>query len=260
MIGRRSARLKVSSQKPKRWRTEIDDADQDDEHVFSQIDIPESSDEETNENRHHMTQRSRSRSRSSRHRRSDQLDSKHPVVPFRDIHTMSQCISAIDDLLTRISKASAGELLEACAACKRTGCFNATFFIEFNRIVPDHIIGNQYSVDNIIVILDVLKSLNVVDEHVFDVGLGVLWNRRTDLVHLRDEIKHLFALTHQGDSRLEDVLRTQAPVQRRKVCQSYFRGQCKWGSRCKYSHDQASFDESVAYLDWFKIVYIYIYI
>ena len=164
MIGRRKAGAKASGSKPKKWRTEIHSSDgSDGESVLNKVDLPPSSDEEDAEPGHR-----RSRSRSPRGHRKPQADDSEPVVAFSSVSTMPQCIRAVDELVGRIKTASHAELLEACLACKRIGCFDADFFAHIHLIMPSHIRSSKYSLDEVISILDVLKTLNAIHQQVFE--------------------------------------------------------------------------------------------
>lgn len=123
--------------------------------------------------------------------------------------------------------------------------------MEFNKLLHGFITKKTYNVDQVLIILHALKALNASDKKTFDLGLDLLVEHRMVLIPRQVEVKELFKQTHENDGRLKIILATKAAdTLRRKVCAMHFRGQCKWGSRCKYSHEQSMFDEQVESGRW----------
>jgi hypothetical protein len=257
MLGRRKVGARAQTSKPKKWRTEIHSSEgSDSESVLNKIDLPPSSDEDDAEVSRSRRSRSRSprrvhnkRSR-SRSLQNVEADDGQPVVPFSEVSTMPQCIRAVNDLVSRVETVSHLELFDACIACKKIGCFDADFFTHVHKVMPSHIQNSMYSVDKVIVLLAVLNALNAVNYHVFEAALELLVKNADELIDRQTEIKGLFSRTHADDVRLVEILRTKRVAAPKKVCTMYFRGQCKWGPRCKFSHDQSSFDKMASQGRW----------
>eukprot|EP00929_Paragymnodinium_shiwhaense_P008906 TRINITY_DN112896_c0_g1_i1.p1 TRINITY_DN112896_c0_g1~~TRINITY_DN112896_c0_g1_i1.p1 ORF type:complete len:336 (+),score=85.65 TRINITY_DN112896_c0_g1_i1:161-1168(+) len=200
--------------------------------------------------------RSRSRSRSGSSCSSDAA----PTVPIAQIDTLGQMARAATSLQKRLEKGELRprELVEVVQALARSKYFNGELFSaladELRRAVEAR--RRDLGVQEILDVVFKLADLNAYNERLFEAACVALTSEmpavpESERQKLEATLKRF---SHRPGDEFIAALRSRRPEastgSRKPPCELFFRGQCKWGPKCKLSHDEAAFDNAMNSSTW----------
>jgi hypothetical protein len=181
------------------------------------------------------------------------------AVPLKDVQTLGQMARQAPDLEKRLNNGDVRprELVEAAAALARSKFFDAGLFKPLHSELARACRKGYLSTADMLAALCDLAELNAYDKHLFEDACSALLQSASDLERMPEsERKRLDAalkrVNHDPGQRLMSVLKAKAEVlsDRRAPCPLFFKGQCKWGPKCKLSHDDAAFERSIRDGTW----------
>lgn len=176
-------------------------------------------------------------------------------VPIEEVETLGQMALLAPSLEKRLKN---GELRtrELCAvthALERSKYFDADLLTllwkELKRIIK----RRQLTPTEMVGIMCSLAGLNAYDSSMFEaaccaIGPEISLLSDADKSRLQVALKNV---NHDpGEEFSQGLQKTQRKGDGRDPCPMFWRGQCKWGPKCKLSHDQQSFDTSAQEGNW----------
>jgi len=175
-------------------------------------------------------------------------------VSIDKVETLSQMARLAPSLEKRLKRGDvrARELCEVAGALSRSKYFDAGLFeclaSELRRVFK----RKQLSVVDTLNAMCWLADLNAYDAAMFEAGCGVLVGelsglQEADRKRLEAALKQV---NHNPGEDFTRALRKSARADKREACPMFWRGQCKWGPKCKLSHDAANFEDSVQEGRW----------
>lgn len=188
--------------------------------------------------------------------KSSSSSSSAKPVPLDRIETLGQMARQAPALERRLKRGEVRkyELVEAAAALARSKFFDPGLFgpltSELSRCFKRGSLGTK----DVLTAICSLAELNAYDAPMFEVACDCL---RDELGRLADaDLKRLESALKQvnhnpGESFSKKLRGTrQGGGSGREACPMFWRGQCKWGPKCKLSHDQEDFEETAKEGSW----------
>lgn len=175
---------------------------------------------------------------------------KVPKVPLDKVETLSQMARIAPKLRKQLKDGELRpqELGLVCIAAAKTKFFDGGLFESMYPVLRKAFKKEKLRAEEVIEIVCALASLNAYNTRVFDSACATL---KDSVVSWDAQVKErlkaaLAAVGHNpGSSFMNDLQAKKAVgVDNRGICHMFVRGQCKWGGRCKQSHDLAKFDEA----------------
>eukprot|EP00811_Abedinium_folium_P007341 NODE_16773_length_978_cov_4.464160.p1 GENE.NODE_16773_length_978_cov_4.464160~~NODE_16773_length_978_cov_4.464160.p1 ORF type:complete len:194 (+),score=65.97 NODE_16773_length_978_cov_4.464160:1-582(+) len=141
----------------------------------------------------------------------------------------------------------ARELCDIAGALARSRYFDAKLFgllvIELRKAIANKALTALSTVN----VVCWLAELNAYDAGLFEAAcssLIVVLGTLPESERNRMEAS-LKSVNHEPSAEFKGGLKTKRPEDSRTTCPMFWRGQCKWGQRCKFSHEASAFETSV---------------
>jgi len=177
-------------------------------------------------------------------------------VPLRDVKTLGQMARQAPDLERRLKNGDVKprELVEAAGALARSKFFDAGLFEPLHSELRRACRKGYLSTADMLAALCDLADLNAYDATLFEEtcsAMGKDIERQSPADRMRLEVA-LKRVDHDPGEKFFLALRSSKPAgeDRRAPCQMFFRGQCKWGPKCKLSHDEVAFERAMDKGTW----------
>lgn len=176
------------------------------------------------------------------------------AVPIEKVETLGQMARLAPDLERRLRKGDVRprELCAVASALARSKYFDPNLFgnlaKELRRVFEKRQVGTEETLDAVCA----LAELNAYDADMFKAACEVL---RPELSRLPDAKRQrldsaLKQVKHNPSDDFRHAMRTRGRTDNREACPMFWRGQCKWGPRCKLSHDADSFEGTIEDGKW----------
>jgi len=177
------------------------------------------------------------------------------AVPIEEVKTLGQMARLAPALEKRLQRGElrSRELCEVACALGRSKYFDAGLFEhlskELRRVFERRSLGTTDTLNA----LCSMAELNAYNADMFEAACAVL---KPELAGLPDagRLRLEAALKQVNHRTSDDFLNALRKKERssdgREACPMFFRGQCKWGPKCKLSHDSSSFDSSALEGKW----------
>lgn len=175
------------------------------------------------------------------------------LVPIDKVDTLAQMVRLAPSLEKRLRSGDvrSRELCDIAEALARSKFFDPGLFeplaAELRRAFQRGRLGGT----DVVHILLALADLNAYDATTFEAACEAL---RPDLGNVpeasRQRLETAFKkLSHNPGEEFFAALKI-CRRDRREACPMFWRGQCKWGPKCKLSHDQESFEATAKEGAW----------
>lgn len=160
------------------------------------------------------------------------------------------------DLKLRLKRGDARprELVEAAGALSRSKFFDADIFELLHPELERACRKGRLGKEEMHSALCDLAELNAYDKRFFEVACSALardveWLPEAERHRLEAALKRV---RHDpGQNFIESLRSTKVPGDRpKRVCQAFFRGQCKFGTKCTFSHDDRDFERAMDKGTW----------
>lgn len=197
----------------------------------------------------------RSRSRRSKRRRSERSCSEEKPVRVEEVQSLGQMAKLAPSLQKRLKRGDlrAKELCEVVAALVRSKFFDGDLFEilanELRRAFNRRSLGPS----EIITTIAQLGDLNAYNQRVFEAACDALERELSRVPEaLRQKLEGtLRRVKHTPSEDFQKALSQRSGASdRRAACPMFWRGQCKWGPKCKLSHDDNSFESTIDSGTW----------
>lgn len=176
------------------------------------------------------------------------------VVPLGEVETLSQMTKLAPSLEKRLRNDTieSSELCEVARALARSRYFDPVIFNSLAVLLRRAFERKDLGVTDMINIICWLAELNAYDSLLFDVACRTLCR---ELGHLSESERQrvetaLKQVNHDPGDEFKAALKTKKRGDSREACPMFWRGQCKWGPRCKLSHDPLSFESTAREGTW----------
>lgn len=175
------------------------------------------------------------------------------AVPIDQVQTLAQMAKLAPGLEQRLRKGElrSRELCEVARALARSKFFDPGLFgplsSELRRACHRRRLGGSELLETICA----LAELNAYDAELFEVAVECL---RPEMNSLQEPQRQrleaaLKKVNHTPGEEFFSALKA-CRRDRREACPMFWRGQCKWGPKCKLSHDQESFEDTATEGKW----------
>jgi len=177
------------------------------------------------------------------------------LVPMEDVQTLGEMSQHAPQLERRLEDRDldARELVKVAAAIARSKFFDAGLMEKLADEVRHVCKKRQLNVADTISILCCYADLNAPAPEMFEAACKMLHPEvsglaESDRQRLDAALKRV---GHSVDDAFASALRKRGrDADRREACPMFWRGQCKWGPKCKLSHDPDAFEGSVKEGNW----------
>eukprot|EP00927_Polykrikos_kofoidii_P015384 TRINITY_DN16828_c0_g1_i2.p1 TRINITY_DN16828_c0_g1~~TRINITY_DN16828_c0_g1_i2.p1 ORF type:complete len:296 (+),score=36.78 TRINITY_DN16828_c0_g1_i2:109-996(+) len=171
-----------------------------------------------------------------------------------DVQTLGQMARLAPKLESRLKHGDvrSRELLDIVGALSRSKYFDAGLFENLAEELRRVFKRKTFSIQDILNTVCMLADLNAYNAKMFQAACDALL---PDLSKMPDGDRSrleaaLKTVGHETGDGFGGALRKKQSRDRREACSMFWRGQCKWGPKCKLSHDQDSFDDSAQEGRW----------
>jgi len=175
-------------------------------------------------------------------------------VPLDKVETLSQMARLAPDLERRLRKGDVRprELCEVANALARSKYFDPNLFASLAKELRRVFEKRQLGAEETLAAVCALAELNAYDAEMFKAACAVL---RPELSALTDAKRQrlesaLKQVRHVPNDDFQHAMKTRGRSDTREACPMFWRGQCKWGPRCKLSHDTDSFEGTIEDGKW----------
>jgi len=176
------------------------------------------------------------------------------TVPLDQVETLGQMARIAPGLEKRLKDGDvrARELVEIPAALSRSKFFDPSLFSALAKELRRAFQKKRLRDDETLEAICSLAELNAYDADMFEAACELLRPGAATLPEAsRQRLEAaLKKVNHDPGSGLVDVTKASGPRDKREACAAFWRGQCKWGPKCKLSHDQESFDSTAKEGAW----------
>jgi len=175
------------------------------------------------------------------------------AVPIEQVQTLSQMARLAPELEKRLRRGDvrSRELREVAAALSRSRYFDGGLFEALSPELKRAFEKRRLGMREILDIVCDLVELNAYDAGVFEAACATL-EREIGTAPDSEKLRLEVALKRVGHDagKLAGLLKAQRSGDNRQACPMFFRGQCKWGPKCKLSHDPESFERAAEEGTW----------
>eukprot|EP00434_Breviolum_minutum_P000269 symbB.v1.2.000221.t1/scaffold4.1/size633627/3 len=181
--------------------------------------------------------------------------SEEKPVRVEEVQSLGQMAKLAPKLQKRMKRGDlrSKELCEVVAALGRSKFFDGGLFevlaIELRRAFNRRSLGPN----DVITTIAQLGDLNAYNEGVFEAACDALereMNRVPEALRQKLEVT-LRRVNHVPSEQFRKALSQRSGGRDgRAACPMFWRGQCKWGPKCKLSHDDTSFESTVDSGKW----------
>lgn len=175
------------------------------------------------------------------------------AVPIEQVQTLSQMARLAPDLERRLKRGDvrSRELREVAAALSRSRYFDGGLFEALNPELKRAFEKRRLGMREILDIICDLTELNAYDAGLFEAACATL-EREIGTAPDSEKLRLEVALKRVGHDAggLAVLLKAKRSGDNRQACPMFFRGQCKWGPKCKLSHDPESFERAAEEGSW----------
>lgn len=167
---------------------------------------------------------------------------KKKALSISEVVRRADTFGSLADASERITK-DADKLLWKQLETVIINCGNAKYFDgelfekltgRFHREITGSSESKELSPERAVELYQVFLDLNALSRSAKEDSRRYFFERKKDL-----SIKYLEVLTEIFGA---DFLPVTAQSSNKVVCPAFWRGQCKWGSRCKFSHEEDKFE------------------
>jgi len=175
-------------------------------------------------------------------------------VPLEKVETLSQMARLAPDLEKKLRRGDVRprELCEVANALARSKYFDPNLFGSLAKELRRVFERRQLGAEETLAAVCALAELNAYDAEMFKAACEVL---RPELSGLPDAKRQrlesaLKQVKHCPSDDFRHAMKTRGRADTREACPMFWRGQCKWGPRCKLSHDTDSFEGTIEDGKW----------
>jgi len=169
------------------------------------------------------------------------------LVPIEEVQTLGQMSQHAPRLEKRLEDRdlSAREMVKVAAAISRSKFFDAGLLEKLADEVRHVCKRKQLGVSDVISILCCFADLNAPAPAMFEAACKLLHSEvgslpEADRQRLDAALKRV---GYDADADFVVALRKRGRAgDKREACPMFWRGQCKWGPKCKLSHDPDAFE------------------
>lgn len=176
------------------------------------------------------------------------------AVPLDKVKTLSQMAKLAPTLEKRLKLGSvkSSELCEVAKALARSKYFDPGLFSPLAVLLRKAFEKNELGTMDIVNTICWLAELNAYDAGLFEVACKSLFPTLAQLPdNERQRIEAaLKQVNHNPGDEFRSALKTKKRGDGRDACPMFWLGQCKWGPRCKLSHDPLSFEHTARQGTW----------
>jgi len=174
-------------------------------------------------------------------------------VPLGKVETLGQMARKAPELERRLKRGDLRprELCEVVGALSRSRYFDAGLFDPLAKELARAFRKRHLDTMEVLNAICSLADLNAYDEPMFEAACSFLspGMERLDGADRQRLEAALKRVNHDAGGTFAAVLK-EARRDRREACPMFWRGQCKWGPKCKLSHDAEAFESSTATGTW----------
>lgn len=176
-------------------------------------------------------------------------------VPLDRVQTLGEMARLAPDIEKRLRHGDvrSRELVEVATALARSKFFDAGLLEALHDELARACRKGNLGREEIVTALCDLAEINSYNAKLFEEACSALANeleRLPDTDRRRLEAA-LRRVDHDPGKKFYDALREPRRTSSGKeACPMFFRGQCKWGPKCKLSHDDAAFDKIISTGEW----------
>lgn len=183
-------------------------------------------------------------------KKSDKSASSSKPVPMSKVQSLGEMARLAPDLKHRLRRGDVRprELVEAAGALSRSKFFDADIFELLHPELERACRKGRLGKEEMHSALCDLAELNAYDKQLFEAACAAL---ARDVERLSEAERHsleaaLKRVRHDpGQNFIASLRSTKAPGDRpKRVCQAFFRGQCRSGTTCTFSHDDRDFERA----------------
>ncbi|CAJ1329662.1 unnamed protein product [Effrenium voratum] len=189
--------------------------------------------------------------KASRSSSSCKVKKKERPLRIEEAQSLGQMAKLAPHLQRRMERGEmrSKELCEVVAALLRSKFFDGGLFEVLAAELRRAFLRRSLGLDEIITTIAALADLNAYNQGVFEAACESI---ERELSRAPEVLKQKLDYTlkqvkHTPSDGFLRALRTSAAGGRdkREACPMFWRGQCKWGPKCKLSHDDSSFETTV---------------
>ncbi|CAK9048663.1 unnamed protein product [Durusdinium trenchii] len=176
-------------------------------------------------------------------------------VPLEEVQSLGQMAKLAPGLQKRLKRGDlrSKELCEVVAALGRSKFFDGGLFEVLANELRRAFNRRSLGPSEVITTIAQLGDLNAYNQRVFEAACDALereLNRvpealRQKLESTLKQVKHT-----PSEGFLRALSQRSGGGDRRQACPMFWRGQCKWGPKCKLSHDDNSFENTMDSGSW----------
>lgn len=182
--------------------------------------------------------------------------SEERPVRLEEVQSLGQMARLAPSLEKRLKHGQlrSRELCEVVSALQRSKFFDGGLFEVLAAELRRAFDRRSLSAAEVITTIATLGELNAYNQRVFEAACDALEKelpRLPEALRLRLD-SALKQVNHNPSDSFVRILRNVVGPgsDRRQACPMFWRGQCKWGPKCKLSHDSSSFESTMDSGSW----------
>lgn len=174
-------------------------------------------------------------------------------MPIDKVETLAQMARLAPELERRLRKGDVRprELCEVAAALARSKFFDGGLVESLAKEFCHVFKKRQLGASDVVSALCSLAELNAYNARMFEAGCELLCESNVADASKQRLEAALKQVNHDPGELLQKLRsRGSARGDTREPCTLFWRGQCKWGPKCKLSHDAESFERNAEEGKW----------